>query len=156
MIYETFHILNCENCDDHGLLNNNIIIQTEVAWPSLKLITVNSEVVLLPWNTSFSLLFFVWPNWLDVNSNLVPSLTCDRLIEKKIFAGLKSVELISQVLHSYLFSLITFFATSWYFFAYKNVVKKKRTSVVRQGPTNDRPRRPGQAKKIAGQVFHFS
>ena len=26
----------------------------------------------------------------------------------------------------------------------------------RQGPTNTRPGRPRQAKKIAGQVFHFS
>ena len=27
---------------------------------------------------------------------------------------------------------------------------------IHQGPTNIRPGRPGQAKKIAGQVFHFS
>jgi len=68
-------------------------IQSEVAWSSLN---VNSKVVLLHWNTSFSLLFFVRPNWLHVKSNFVPSLTCDRLIEKKLFACLKSVELISH------------------------------------------------------------
>ena len=33
------------------------------------------KVILLYWNMLFSLLFFIWPNWLHVRSNLVPGLT---------------------------------------------------------------------------------
>ena len=46
------------------------------------------------------------------------------------------------------------YKVSWAFLAFS--LSSKPALQLSQGPTNTRPGRPGQAKKIAGQVFHFS